>query len=86
MRADLQRFYGLCLDDLGHGFGALHAACCLVCLPYEASTWERYRKDNPHDEGAKGNELPELQAVTHDEWERWRSQEFKEVDGWREEA
>lgn len=33
MRADLQRFFGLNIDDMGTGFSALHAAECLAHRP-----------------------------------------------------
>lgn len=32
-RADLQRHFGLNLDDMGRCFGAFHAAACLSCMP-----------------------------------------------------
>lgn len=33
LRADLQRHFGLNLDDMGRTFSAFHAAACLACMP-----------------------------------------------------
>lgn len=84
VRADLQRFFGLNLDDLGRTFGALHAACCVANLPAQAATWAAWRGSDPRTPA--GDALPDLGAVTVDEWDEWRSQDFEEVGTWREEA
>lgn len=39
LRADLQRFYGLNLDDLGYGLRARRAADLAANLPPEARIW-----------------------------------------------
>lgn len=33
LRADLQRVYGVCLDDVGRGVSVRHAAALAACLP-----------------------------------------------------
>lgn len=37
LRADLQRYYSLNLDDLGTHYTAFHAAACAACLPLGSS-------------------------------------------------
>ena len=33
LRADLQRVYGVCMDDVGRGVSVRHAAALAACLP-----------------------------------------------------
>ena len=37
LRADLQRYYGINLDDVGETVGALHVAALVACLPLGSS-------------------------------------------------
>ena len=41
LRADLQRYYGLNLSDMGRTFDAFHAGACAVSLPLGSSTMAR---------------------------------------------
>lgn len=38
MRADVQRFYGLNLDDVGEAYSWRHLADLAACLPHESAT------------------------------------------------
>ena len=38
LRADLQRYYGVCLDDVGRGVSVEHAAALAACLPPGSAT------------------------------------------------
>lgn len=38
VRADVQRFYGLCLDDVGEAFSIRHLADLVLNLPRESAT------------------------------------------------
>lgn len=104
----MQRYYGICLDDMGSKFNAFHIAACLVNLPAGAKTLARI---NPaltwdvttaklhsmhqsicgveiprpwEEQPITSTGLPALEAVTMDEWERWRNSTFKEVEDWQE--
>lgn len=45
IRADLQRYYGLNLDDMGTVFSALHAGACASCLPLGSATLASYKPE-----------------------------------------
>jgi len=42
LRADLQRYYNLNIDDMGTAYTANHAAACAACLPMGSSTLAAY--------------------------------------------
>lgn len=46
MRADLQRYYGLNLDDAGSGYSVYHAACLVSCLPNSSCTMVAVNEEN----------------------------------------
>lgn len=41
LRADLQRFYGVNLDEMGHGVSVAHVAALAACLPHGSLVLER---------------------------------------------
>lgn len=45
LRADLQEFYGLCLDGMGRDFSTIHAAALVVQLPEGSRVRSAYRPD-----------------------------------------
>lgn len=46
VRADVQRFYGLNVDDVGYEFSFRHLADLVACLPRESATLRAYDSRN----------------------------------------
>lgn len=46
LRADLQRYYGLNIEDAGSGYSVYHAACLVSCLPQESATFRAIDPDS----------------------------------------
>lgn len=49
LRADLQQYYGICIDDVGTKFSVEHLACLAAQLPLQSRTLSAVDPDNCWD-------------------------------------
>lgn len=86
MRADLQRFFNLTLDQIGSSFSAYHAGSCLACLPFDSALVQAVSKDFPQEErNGGGIEGIQTESLPLDQFKDWyEGSKFKEVEGWQE--
>jgi len=95
VRADLQRFFGLNMDNMGVDFTLLHAAVCISHLPYGSALVARYQPNTQITIGTmpikplidalahkdeSDNPLANAVSMPMDEFMQEINKEWKDVD------